>query len=92
MARRRKVGVDAVHLKRRQEVAFAKVGAEMEEDQMGHIEGLLGGLKSSLEKFAAKHRKAINSDPAFRMQFQSMCEAIGCVLARSLFSLACSWE
>jgi ESCRT-II complex subunit VPS22 len=77
--RRRGVGVDAVHLKRRQEAAFAKVGAALEEDQMGHITNLLGELKSSLENFARKHRKAINSDPAFRMQFQAMCENIGWV-------------
>ena len=34
-------------------------------------------FKSELEKFARKHKKEINKDPAFRGQFNQMCMKIG---------------
>ena len=41
------------------------------------MSSLLSDLKGKLEEFAREHKDAINSDPAFRAQFNEMCQAAG---------------
>lgn len=37
----------------------------------------VSAFKSKLEQFAVKHKKEIQSDPAFRAKFHAMCATIG---------------
>lgn len=54
-----------------------EVGSEMEKQHLLELTGQLAEFKSSLEEFAVKHKKEINSNPVFRNQFLKMCKQIG---------------
>jgi ESCRT-II complex subunit VPS22 len=66
-------------IKKRAENAksFANTGRKMEENQIQHVQKQLDTFKSSLQDFAAKHKKQINADPEFRHRFHMMCSSIG---------------
>lgn len=67
----------AVKAREKDTKAIEAVGQAAAAENMAHVEKLMVTFKSSLEEFAAKHKKSINQDPAFRQQFQTMCVSIG---------------
>jgi ESCRT-II complex subunit VPS22 len=69
MGGRRQVGADGDKIEQAAQL--------LQNTKMGHIEQQLTGFKAHLEDFARKHKKAINKDPVFRRQFQTMCSAVG---------------
>jgi ESCRT-II complex subunit VPS22 len=74
---RRGVGVGAVKKKKDEVKQFQEKAKEMEETKLANVTEILNRFQSSLQDFAAKHRKRINSDPEFRLQFHKMCVSVG---------------
>jgi len=74
---RRGVGISRGIRKAKAKAAYEDKGRELTSAQTEHVGKQLETFKSQLERFAAKHKKAINKDPEFRRQFQTMCAKIG---------------
>eukprot|EP00501_MAST-03F_sp_TOSAG23-6_P000849 GSMAST32.ASY1.ANO1.881.1 assembled CDS len=74
---RRRIGRAGLIQRRNQDSQFKARGTAMRKELMTHAANTLTEFKSNLEKFALKHKKSINQDPEFRMQFQKMCSSIG---------------
>lgn len=73
----RKVGVAAIKRKKDEANQFSAVGKNLEENKISFVRDVFEKFKISLTEFAEKHRDRINSDPEFRMNFNSMCNSVG---------------
>mmetsp|Transcript_10517 Transcript_10517/g.27287 ORF Transcript_10517/g.27287 Transcript_10517/m.27287 type:complete len:254 (+) Transcript_10517:24-785(+) len=74
---RRGVGIAGLHKQQRQEAQLRRVGADLSHENTAQLRQQLETLREHIETFATQHREAINADPKFRAQFNSMCSTIG---------------
>eukprot|EP01083_Nonionella_stella_P034256 93802_1 len=74
---RRKAGIRGIKARQRQEQAIQQKGDALAAAKLEEMSKSMIKFKSELEKFARKHKKEINKDPAFRGQFNTMCMKIG---------------
>lgn len=70
-------GLKSVRDQKQRADNLRKVGEKLEAEQIKHISEQIGVFKEKLESFAQTHKDSINSDPVFRMHFQTMCRRIG---------------
>ena len=57
--------------------SYQRVGQTMNDSQLEQLRGQMETFRTNLENFARLHRKDIQRDPVFRMNFQKMCANIG---------------
>jgi len=74
---RRRAGLGAIQRSRQHQEVFREKGSRLQENQLDEMVKQMAAFRSNLEQYAAKHRKEIVSNPAFRRQFQDMCASIG---------------
>ena len=73
----RKIGIHGIQQQARTKEDFQKAGEQLAIQQLDQMKTLLETFKSNLQEFAVKHKKDINRDPTFRMNFQRMCSNVG---------------
>eukprot|EP00484_Ammonia_sp_Unknown_P023652 CAMPEP_0197027536 /NCGR_PEP_ID=MMETSP1384-20130603/7434_1 /TAXON_ID=29189 /ORGANISM="Ammonia sp." /LENGTH=242 /DNA_ID=CAMNT_0042456397 /DNA_START=40 /DNA_END=768 /DNA_ORIENTATION=- len=74
---RRKAGIRGIKQRQQQNHAIQQKGDELQAAKLEEMKKSMTKFQSELEKFARKHKKEINKDPAFRGQFNQMCMKIG---------------
>ncbi|KAJ1982395.1 ESCRT II complex subunit Dot2, partial [Dimargaris verticillata] len=74
---RRRVGLARIHYEMASKEQFREAGNTLAATEIEQLQSQLGLFKANLEEFARKHQKKIRSNPAFRTQFQKMCQQIG---------------
>jgi ESCRT-II complex subunit VPS22 len=74
---RRGKGIAAISQKQRIEEKLKEQGDKIEEDKLIKTQEEMKIFKENLELFAAKYKDKINTNPAFRKQFNDMCKSIG---------------
>ncbi|ORZ40044.1 EAP30/Vps36 family-domain-containing protein [Catenaria anguillulae PL171] len=70
---RRNVGIAGLQRAAREREQFKDMGDRLAAQQLEQLKTQMATFKSSLEEFAAKYRKDIAKNPAFRLKFQQMC-------------------
>ncbi|KAJ1985468.1 ESCRT II complex subunit Dot2 [Dimargaris cristalligena] len=74
---RRRVGLSRIHYEMSNKEHFREIGNNIAAVEVEQLQNQLAVFKTNLEEFAQKHQKKIRSNPAFRTQFQKMCQQIG---------------
>ena len=77
LRRGRGVGVRGLKNKQKLQERSQQKGQEIQNAKISEMKSQLKDFRSHLEEFARKHKKEINKDPAFRAQFNQMCQSIG---------------
>eukprot|EP01041_Mallomonas_annulata_P005335 gene5335-10667_t len=75
--RRRGIGVGAIKNKQLDDERFKQVGKSLKDEHIAHVREQIELFRVSLQEFASKYKKNINSDPEFRHHFHKMCDTIG---------------
>jgi ESCRT-II complex subunit VPS22 len=74
---RRGLGVGGIAARAAETRAAAALGAASAASDAAHVAAQLSAFRDALARFVAKHRSAINADPAFRAAFARMARSAG---------------
>ena len=67
--RRRGVGIGAIQKEKLAKQKLAAKGEELQEANLQEMSKQMDKFRDNLEKFAVSHKKDIQKDPEFRLQF-----------------------
>ncbi|KAK2195635.1 bifunctional Winged helix-like DNA-binding domain superfamily/Winged helix DNA-binding domain superfamily/ESCRT-2 complex [Babesia duncani] len=73
----RRVGYSRILESKKKQGKFATTAADMEKNTLENYKDISEDFRLYLTEFIKKHRKKINANPLFRLQFLAICDSLG---------------